>query len=433
VLGRGDQMAQLAAETGAQAVIVAITAVSASTMRRIIKDADTAGISVKVLPPLSQLVGGQVHVADIRDIDLEDLLGRHEIDINVEEIAGYLSGRTVLVTGAGGSIGSELCRQIARFGPKRLYLLDRDESALHALELMLYGRALMTHETSVLADIRDAVRIRQVFEDVRPDVVFHAAALKHLPVLERHPEEAVKSNVWGTWNVLEAAVATGVSRFVNISTDKAADPISILGYSKRVAERLTSYVAVHEDRAFLSVRFGNVLGSRGSVVTTFQDQISRGAPITVTDPRVTRYFMTVQEACQLVIQAAARGHRGDTLVLDMGEPVSIEEVARTLAVHAGRPAVIAYSGLRRGEKLNEALFAESEQPRPGGHPLVSAVDVPPLSPAAVLALGSDGDYRAALERLSGWPSDGSELAVSRDLSSYETPPTAPRGENEAGA
>ncbi len=420
VLGTGDDMAAAVAETGAQAVIVAITGASASTMRRVIKNADAAGVTVKVLPPLSEIVHGQVQVGDIRDIDLADLLGRHEVDINVEDIAGYLSGRTVLVTGAGGSIGSELSRQISRYGPAKLYLLDRDESALHAVELMLYGRALLTHETSVLADIRDAVRIRQVFEEIRPDVVFHAAALKHLPVLERHAEEAVKSNVWGTWNVLEAAIATGVPRFVNISTDKAADPISVLGHSKRVAERLTSWVAQQEDRPYLSVRFGNVLGSRGSVVTTFQDQISRGAPITVTDPRVTRYFMTVQEACQLVIQAAAHDHRGDTLVLDMGEPVSIEELARTLAAHAGRPAVIAYSGLRSGEKLHECLFAATETPRPGGHPLVRAVDVPPLSPSAVLAMSNGGDFRSALEQLSAWPTDGSEVVAGQDMSAYES-------------
>jgi FlaA1/EpsC-like NDP-sugar epimerase len=295
---------------------------------------------------------------------------------------------------------------------------------------MLYGRALLTHDTSVLADIRDAVRMREVFEEIRPDVVFHAAALKHLPVLERFPEEAVKSNVWGTWNVLEAAVASGVSRFVNISTDKAADPISVLGYSKRVAERLTSWVATEEDKDYLSVRFGNVLGSRGSVVTTFQDQIARGAPLTVTDPRVTRYFMTVAEACQLVIQAAARGHRGDTLVLDMGEPVSIEELARTLAAHAGRPAVIAYSGLRPGEKLHEALVGVDEVQRPGGHPLVTAVDVPPLSPSAVLAVGTRGDFREALVRLAGWPTDGSEL-LPEDLSAYESTRAPQTGENDA--
>jgi len=428
VLGTGDDMVQAVSETGAQVVIVAMTGVSASTMRRVIKNADAAGVTVKVIPPLSEIVHGEVQVADVRDIDLEDLLGRHEIDINVEQIAGYLSGRVVLVTGAGGSIGSELCRQIARYAPAKLYLLDRDESALHSVELMLYGRALLTHETSVLADIRDAVRIRQVFEEIRPDVVFHAAALKHLPVLERFPEEAVKSNVWGTWNVLEAALATGVTRFVNISTDKAADPISVLGYSKRIAERLTAWVAHEEDKTYLSVRFGNVLGSRGSVVTTFQDQIARGAPITVTDPRVTRYFMTVQEACQLVIQAAAHGHRGDTLVLDMGEPVSIEELARTLAAHAGRPAVIAYSGLRHGEKLHEALFAESEVPRPGGHPLVMEVDVPPLSPAAVLAMGDDGDFRSALEQLSALPTDGTDLVMGRDMSAYEAP--APRNNGD---
>lgn len=419
VLGGSNQLAEAVEETGAQAVIVAITGVSAATMRAVIKNADAAGVGVKVLPQLSALVHGQVQVADVRDIDIEDLLGRHEIDIDVEQIAGYLSGRVVLVTGAGGSIGSELSKQIARFGPAKLYLLDHDETALHGVELALYGRALLTHETSVLADIRDAVRMREVFETVRPDVVFHAAALKHLPVLERHPEEAVKSNVWGTWNVLEAAAAVGTSRFVNISTDKAADPVSVLGHSKRVSERLTSWVAHDRGLDFQSVRFGNVLGSRGSVITTFQDQISRGAPITVTDPRVTRFFMTVQEACQLVIQAASRPHKGDTLVLDMGEPVSIEELARTLAAHAGRPAVITYSGLRPGEKLDETLFAACEQSESTEHPRVSSVVVPPLSPAYVLGIGRDGDYRADLVRASGLVGDGGTGTTTTDLSAYE--------------
>lgn len=431
VLGTGSDMAEAVRDTGAQAVIVAITGVSASAMRRIVKHADAAGITVKVLPPLSEIVGGQVQVADIRDADVQDLLGRHEIDINVEEIAGYLAGRKVLVTGAGGSIGSELCRQIARYGPSKLYLLDRDESALHSVELALYGRALLTEDTTVLADIRDAVRIRQVFEEVRPDVVFHAAALKHLPVLERHPEEALKSNVWGTWNVLEASLAAGVSRFVNISTDKAADPISVLGHSKRISERLTSWVATHEHRSYLSVRFGNVLGSRGSVVTAFQDQLSRGEPLTVTDPEVTRFFMTVQEACQLVIQAAAGGHEGETLVLDMGEPVSIDELARTLSAQAGRPAAIVYTGLRHGEKIHEQLFGHLETPRPGGHPLVLAVDVPPLSPAAVLDAGESLDARVALELLSSRIGDGADLAVADGLTSWDASSLAPSADDDA--
>jgi FlaA1/EpsC-like NDP-sugar epimerase len=238
----------------------------------------------------------------------------------------------------------------------------------------------------ILADIRDVEHVNRVFSERRPEVVFHAAALKHLPMLEQYPGEAVKTNVWGTLAVLRAAAASGVERFVNISTDKAADPISVLGYSKRIAERLTADIAQHASGTFLSVRFGNVLGSRGSVLTAFAAQVAAGGPVTVTDPLVTRYFMTVQEAVQLVIQAGAIGRDGEALVLDMGKPVSIDEIARMLAAKATRPVDIVYTGLRPGEKLHEDLLATGEPDLRPIHPLISHVFVPVLDPKAALEI-----------------------------------------------
>ncbi len=316
-----------------------------------------------MLPPVSELFGGQVGASDIRDVTTADLLGRHEIDTDLEAIAGYLTGKRVLVTGAGGSIGSELCRQIYRFAPARLIMLDRDESALHAVQLAIEGRALLDSPDLVLCDLRDRRAVQEVFTRTRPDVVFHAAALKHLPLLEQHPAEAVKTNVWATLDLLEITAEAGVERFVNISTDKAADPCSVLGYTKRITERLTSHFASEARGTYLSVRFGNVLGSRGSVLTVFQSQIERGGPLTVTDPDVTRYFMTIEEAVQLVIQAGAIGRDGEVLVLDMGKPVRDRrggpadgrphEPAHRHRVHRpapGREAPRGPAGPRRGRR-----------------------------------------------------------------------------------
>jgi FlaA1/EpsC-like NDP-sugar epimerase len=257
-------------------------------------------------------------------------------------------------------------------------MLDRDESALHAVQLSLYGRAMLDGDDVVLADIRDTQFINTLFEDRQPQVVFHAAALKHLPMLEQYPGEAIKTNVWGTLTVLEAAKQSGVERFVNVSTDKAANPINVLGYSKRLAEALTAAIAPEADGTFVSVRFGNVLGSRGSVLTAFAAQIATGGPVTVTHPDVTRYFMTVQEAVQLVIQAAAIGRDGEALVLDMGEPVSIDGVARQLIELSGKQIDIVYTGLRKGEKMHEELLGDGEPDERPAHQLVSHTAVPAL-------------------------------------------------------
>jgi FlaA1/EpsC-like NDP-sugar epimerase len=310
------------------------------------------------------------------------------VDTDVAEIADYLRDQRVLVTGAGGSIGSELCRQIAAFGPAELLMLDRDESALHAVSLSIHGEARLDLPQAVLADIRDGEALRELFLQRRPDVVFHAAALKHVNMLEQYPAEGWKTNVLGTRNVLEAATAVGVSHFINVSTDKAADPVNVLGRTKRMAERLTATYAQQNEGRFLSVRFGNVLGSRGSVLETFAAQIARGGPLTVTHPDVTRFFMTIPEAVQLVIQAGAIGNGGEALVLDMGQPVRIADVAAQLIAMDGRPINILFTGLRPGEKLHEELFGSHEQDSRPVHPLVSHVPVPAL----------DGDLHAWLDR-----------------------------------
>jgi FlaA1/EpsC-like NDP-sugar epimerase len=320
----------------------------------------------------------------------------------VAAIAKYISGKRVLVTGAGGSIGSELSRQIYRYEPAELLMLDRDESALHAVQMSIHNRALLDSDELVLLDIRDRIGVEQLFRTRKPEVVFHAAALKHLPLLERHPSEAVKTNVWGTLALLEAASAHGVERFVNISTDKAAGPESVLGYSKRICERMTARFGAQSDNLYLSVRFGNVLGSRGSVLGAFRAQIEHGGPITVTHPDVTRYFMTVEEAVQLVIQAGAVGRSGEALVLDMGEPVRIIDVARLLASRAAQPIEIVYTGLRPGEKLHEDLMSAEEVDSRPIHPLISHVAVPELDPALVQRLdptADSADIRALLREL----------------------------------
>jgi len=388
VLGGRSALPAARAKTGATVLLIAVPSASAQIVGELADLAAQQGMTVKTLPPVEQLFDQPVTASDIRDLTEEDLLGRHQVQTNLEEIAGYLTGRRVLVTGAGGSIGSELCRQLNRYAPAELMMLDRDESALHQVQLSIFGRAMLDTPDMILADIRDRHVLEEIFLERRPDVVFHAAALKHLPLLEQYPEEAYKSNVIGTLNVLEAAAAADVSVFVNISTDKAANPISVLGYSKRVAERLTSKMAAADGGGtFLSVRFGNVLGSRGSVLTTFREQIANGGPITVTDRDVTRFFMTIPEAVQLVIQAGAIGRSGEVLVLDMGEPVRIYDVARRLAAQADGQIDIVFTGLRKGEKLHEELFGDGELDHRPRHRLISHAMVPPLEFDEVVSCG----------------------------------------------
>lgn len=393
VRGGGDRLAEVATASGATKVIVAIPQVTAAQMQRITALAGAANLDVLVLPRIADVLTGGTRPDDLRELRLEDLLGREQVTLDTAAISAAISGKRVLVTGAGGSIGSELCRQISKFGPAKLIMLDRDESGLHGTQMSLTGRALLDDGTLALADIRDADGLNAVFERELPEVVFHAAALKHLTLLEQFPLEAWKTNVLGTLNVLEAARRVGVETFVNISTDKAANPSCVLGYSKRCAERLTAAYAAYERGTFVSVRFGNVLGSRGSVITAFTAQIERGGPVTVTHPDVERYFMLIPEACQLVLQASAIGQDGEVMVLEMGSPMKIVDMAETLIkLSRKRDVEIVFTGLRPGEKLSEELFSPTEQYAESAHPLVRHVSVPQLAPDdASGAQPTDGD------------------------------------------
>ena len=386
VRGGREKLVETAQNHNATTVILAISDASTDLLREVSDTATAAGLRLLVLPPTRELIGGRVRLSDIREVDIADILGRHQVETNVREIAGYLTDKVVLVTGAGGSIGSELARQVHQFGPKELVLLDRDESALHAVQLSIYGQGLLDTPDMVLCDIRDEPALDAVFAAHRPDVVFHAAALKHLPMLEQYPDEGWKTNVLGTANVLRVAARHQTSTFVNISTDKAADPTSVLGQTKRLAERLTAWYATAAQGRFISVRFGNVLGSRGSMLHTFTTQIQAGQPVTVTHPDITRFFMTIPEACELTIQAGAIGDGPEVLVLDMGQPVRILDVARRLIAQAATPVDIVFTGLRPGEKMHEVLVGDGEQGTYKHHPRIRHVTAPPIDPAEVRML-----------------------------------------------
>ena len=380
VVGTGRDILAAAERREADTVILAIANANGRFIGELQDKVEGAGLQFLALAPLSQIYSGRIGMNDVKPVSIEDVLGRRPIKTDVAAIAGYLTGKRVLITGAGGSIGSELARQVHKFGPAELALLDRDESGLHGTQLSIYGKGLLDTPDMVLCDIRDREALRAVFDRHRPEVVFHAAALKHLPMLEQYPDEGWKTNVLGTRNVLDCAQEFGVSCFVNISTDKAADPISVLGRTKRLAERLTSWYAEEHDLRYMSVRFGNVLGSRGSVLHTFRTQIAAGGPVTVTHPDIERYFMTIAEACELVIQAGAIGEPGDVLVLDMGVPVKILDVAKRMVSQSDRDIQIVFTGLRPGEKMTEVLFNEGEVGTPTTHPLIRQVPVPPLAP-----------------------------------------------------
>lgn len=412
VLGTRADLTEVAERTEATTLAIAIPSADAEMIKDVRETAVDLGLDVMILPRTSELFG-RADANRLRSLDLADLLGRRPVELDRTAIAEHIQGRTVLVTGAGGSIGSELCRQIARFGPSKLLMLDRDESALHATQISVTGKGLLDDDSVVLADIRDEARMHEVFEQHRPDVVFHAAALKHLPLLEQYPLEAWKTNVLGTLNVLRAAHAVGVRTFVNISTDKAANPSCVLGYSKRITERLTADFAARDEHTYVSVRFGNVLGSRGSVITAFTAQIEQGGPVTVTHPDVERYFMLIPEACQLVLQAAAIGRDGEVMVLDMGQPAKILDVAETLIEMSGRRDVdVVFTGLRPGEKMSEELFTPGETVKGTGHELVTSVDVPMLHERVVQATAHRGGVEAARwMRAEAVPVQGSDTAV----------------------
>ncbi|SDM52207.1 polysaccharide biosynthesis protein [Actinomyces ruminicola] len=412
VSGTVDDLIDVCTELSAATVVIAVADFPAERLKQVTTGCAEHGIRVMTIVPVRQLTNRALQISDIREIDLAEVLGRREIHTDVSQIAGYLSGRTVLVTGAGGSIGSELARQIHGFGPKELVMLDRDESALHSVQLDIYGKGLLDTRDMVLCDIRDRDALEAVFAEHRPEVVFHAAALKHLPMLEMYPEEGWKTNVLGSRNVIDLALRYDVQTLVNISTDKAADPTSVLGRTKLLAERMTTATALECGRRFVSVRFGNVLGSRGSMLWTFKRQIEEGGPITVTHPDVERFFMTIPEACQLVLQAGSFGRPGDTMVLDMGEPVKIVDVARRLVAQSGKDIRIEFTGLRPGEKLSEDLVGHSEHGERPFHPLVSHVRVQEEALQAVEELHAWAVGEDPLEGKAQTPPDDAAVRLS---------------------
>ncbi|MFC4428452.1 nucleoside-diphosphate sugar epimerase/dehydratase [Citricoccus alkalitolerans] len=391
VMGGFHEINEVAEKTGAQELVLAIGRADSTLVREISDAAGAAGLHVRVLPLMEQIMAGRTRLSDLRDISIEDLIGRNPVDTEVESIADYIAGKRVLVTGAGGSIGSELCLQISKYAPTELIMLDRDETGLQMAQIGTIGHGLLHTRDVVLADIREPDVLERIFQDRRPQVVYHAAALKHLPMLEQYPEEAWKTNVLGTLNVLNAAKNTDVETFINISTDKAANPTSVLGHSKRVAEKLTAWMAQETGRPYLSVRFGNVIGSRGSMLPTFRSLIDKGGPVTVTHPDVTRYFMTIPEACQLVVQAGAIGAPAEVLILDMGEPVRILDIAERMIEMSGKDIEITFTGLREGEKMHEELVGLGEGNERPYHPKIAHAHVHTLSP-------QDMDKNVWLER-----------------------------------
>jgi FlaA1/EpsC-like NDP-sugar epimerase len=376
-------------------IVLADPEASAATVERIASTADRAGVALRVLPATDELVRSGLRLQDVRDLRIEDLLGRDPVDTDPARIAAMLRGRRVLVTGAGGSIGAEICRQVAMCAPELLVLLDHDETHLHDVLATLPVAAVPE-----LVDIRDTARLARVLRQHRPDVVFHAAAHKHVPMLETAPSEAVMTNIVGTSNVVDAADLVGVSHLVLISTDKAVRPSSVMGASKSVAEQIVLTRARSTGRAWCGVRFGNVLGSRGSVIPTFSRQIQAGGPVTVTDPRMTRYFMTIPEAVQLVLQAAAMSRGGELFMLEMGKPVRILDLAhRMIRLSGRRPGTdveIRVSGVRPGEKLEEELRIPEEHVQPTEHPSVLRLD--PVLPSDTELAGRMAVLRSLAER-----------------------------------
>ena len=373
VLGTLEEMKNVVQKMKVEEGLIAIPSASAVRMREILDQCKESGIPFKTVPGMGELINGKITVKAIRDVDYKDLLGREVIKLEEERIGAYLENARVLVTGAGGSIGSELCRQICRFHPARVILYERSESPLYEIDLELKADYPDLEIISVLGDIRDRSQVSKAFAATRPQVVFHAAAYKHVPMMEVHPWKAVKNNILGTRNVVEFSNTHQVERFVLVSTDKAVRSVNVMGATKRVAELIVKGWdgCGISGTKFMTVRFGNVVGSVGSVVPTFKKQIERGGPVTVTHPEMTRYFMTIPESCQLILQAGAMGEGGEIFILDMGTPVKIVDMARDLIRLSGfEPDVdikIEYVGLRPGEKLSEELITEGEGILPTGH------------------------------------------------------------------
>jgi FlaA1/EpsC-like NDP-sugar epimerase len=371
VVGGTDDLAGIVQAMACEVVLLAMPSVRRKTLQRLVAECDRIGVVCKTLPSVFELSGMQVAASRLRPVTVEDLLGRDPVHLDYEAIAGYLQGRTVLVTGGGGSIGSELCRQIAGQQPAKLIIYEHAESNLYAIEYELRRHFNVLQLEAILGDVKNRDRVNWVFRQFKPDIVFHAAAYKHVPMLEFNPAEGVGNNIYGTKVMADAADRFGVDRFVLVSTDKAVNPANVMGATKRVAEIYCQNLEMRSRTKFITTRFGNVLGSVGSVVPLFERQIKEGGPVTVTHPEITRYFMTIPEAVSLILQAGAMGGGGEIFVLDMGEPVRIQDLALQMIRLSGlvpeRDIKIVYTGLRPGEKLFEELLHAGEDLQPTGH------------------------------------------------------------------
>lgn len=349
---------------GIEQIIIAIPSAGSRKLRPVLDICKDTGCELKILPGIYQLVNGEVNVSKLRPVNIEDLLGREEINVNMDEIMDYVSGKTILVTGGGGSIGSELCRQIAAHKPARLIIFDIYENNAYDIQQELKMKYPDLKLIVLIGSIRDEERVETIFGKYRPDIIYHAAAHKHVPLMEASPNEAIKNNVLGTYNLVLAADRWKVKKFVQISTDKAVNPTNIMGASKRVCEMIIQSFNKHSETDFVAVRFGNVLGSNGSVIPLFKKQIAAGGPVTVTDPEIIRYFMTISEAVSLVLQAGVYAKGGEIFVLDMGEPVKILDLAKNMIRLSGytpdKDIAIEFTGLRPGEKLYEELLMDEE-------------------------------------------------------------------------
>ena len=364
VVGGRERIVECADLYDIDEIIVAMPSISRQELRKILDICKNTDCKLRSLPGMYQLVNGEVNVSRLRDVEVEDLLGRDPIAVDLDSIAGYVSGKTVMVTGGGGSIGSELCRQIAQHSPKRLIIVDIYENNAYDIQQELKTKCPDLDLVVLIASVRNTLRINTIFEQYKPDIVYHAAAHKHVPLMEDSPGEAIKNNVFGTWKTAMAAAMNGTKKFVLISTDKAVNPTNVMGASKRICEMIVQTFNKHYDTEFVAVRFGNVLGSNGSVIPLFKKQIMAGGPVTVTDPNIIRYFMTISEAVSLVLQAGAFAKGGEIFVLDMGEPVRILDLAENLiklsGFKVGEDIKIEFTGLRPGEKLYEEMLMDEE-------------------------------------------------------------------------
>jgi FlaA1/EpsC-like NDP-sugar epimerase len=396
VHGSLGQIKDLVLRYDVEEVIIAMPRATGVVVRQVVKAAMEAGVQTRTVPGIFDIISGRVAVASLREVEIQDLLRREPIQTDLEQVRVLATGETVLVTGAGGSIGSELCRQLARLEPAQVLVMGHGENSIFDVMAELTERYPHLEAVPIIGDVRDRERMRRIFERYRPYAVFHAAAHKHVPLMEENVAEAITNNVLGTKNVAELSAEYGVEHFVLISTDKAVRPTNVMGATKRVAEQIVQEVAETTGRNFVAVRFGNVLGSRGSVVPTFLRQIQSGGPVTVTHPEMRRYFMTIPESVQLVLQAGAIGKGGEVFVLDMGEPVRILDLATDLirlsGLEVGSDIELRFTGTRPGEKLYEELFFDSESALPTDHPKVLRAKngVLPIGLSTVVDLLVDG-------------------------------------------